>query len=69
MADRKAYLGKIPSHPTLDKLLEKARSEPVSDDQLREQRVSFAYGNAPASSGITKDTARAAAQNIRIIRN
>jgi hypothetical protein len=68
MADRKAYLGKIPSHPELDKLLERARSEPVSDDQLREQRVSFAYGNAPESSGVTKDTARSAAQTIRITR-
>ena len=68
MADRKAFYGTLPSHPELDKLIERARSEPVTDDQLREQRVSFAYGNAPESSGITKDSARAAAQHIQIVR-
>lgn len=68
MADRKAYMGKLPSHPELDKLLERARSAPATEDELREQRVSFAYGNAPESSGITKDSARVAAEQIRIVR-
>lgn len=68
MADRKAFLGKLPSHPELDKLLERARSEPATEEELQEQRVSFAYGNAPESSGITKDSARAATQHIRIVR-
>ena len=38
----------------------------VSEEQLQEQRVSFAYGNAPEGSRITKDSARLAAHSIRI---
>ncbi len=66
MTERKAYLGKQPQHPELDQLLEQARKHPATEDQLREQRVSFAYGNAPDGSGITKDSARAAAAKIQI---
>jgi hypothetical protein len=66
MAARKAFLGPAPSHPELDKLLENARKNPVTDEQLHEQRISFAYGNAPADSGITKDSVRAASQRIRM---
>ena len=66
MAARKAFLGPIPKHPELDRLLEEALKNPVTDEQLREQRVSFAYGNAPADLGITKDSVRKASQNIRI---
>jgi hypothetical protein len=66
MAARKAYLGPAPAHPELDQLLEAARNNPPTDEQLREQRVSFAYGNAPADSGITKESVRSASQSIRI---
>ena len=66
MAARKAFFGTLPKHPDLDKLLEHARENPPSDEQLREQRVSFAYGNAPADSGITKDSVRKASQSVRI---
>jgi hypothetical protein len=68
MADRKAYYGQLPTHPELDELLKKAKAKPATEADLQEQRASFAYGNAPASSGITKDSARAAAQHIRMIR-
>ena len=47
-------------------MLEKARKNPVTDDQLKEQRISFAYGNAPADSGITKESIRTASRSIRI---
>jgi hypothetical protein len=67
MAARKAFLGQAPSHPELDKLLEDARKNPVTDEQLHEQRISFAYGNAPADSGITKDSVRTASQRIRMV--
>ncbi len=66
MAARKSYIGPPPVHPELDQLLEKARETPVTDAQLQEQRVSFVYGNAPDGSGITKDSARKAAESIRI---
>jgi hypothetical protein len=68
MAARKAFLGPLPSHPELDKLLEDARHKPATDEQLQEQRVSFAYGNAPADSGITKESVREASRRIRIAR-
>jgi hypothetical protein len=68
MAARKVFFGPLPSHPELDKLLEEARQKPVTDEQLQEQRVSFAYGNAPADSGITKESVREASRRIRIAR-
>ena len=37
----------------------------VTDDELREQRISFAYGNAPANAkNITKDSVRKASEHI-----
>lgn len=68
MAARKAFFGPAPSHPELDKLLEAARQNPVTDEELREQRISFAYGNAPVDSGITKDSVREASRRIRMTR-
>ena len=67
MADRKPLLGQTPARPELNRLLEKARHVKITEEQLHEQRVSFAYGNAPADSGITKDSARKASNNIRIL--
>lgn len=66
MAERKAYFGPPPNHPELDQLLEQARNTPITDEMLKEQRVSFAYGNAPANSGITKESVRTASASIRI---
>ena len=68
MADRKVFYGSMPSHPELDELIKKAQSAPATDAELREQRVSFAYGNAPESSSITRASARQAAEHIRITR-
>jgi hypothetical protein len=66
MAARKVFFGTPEKHPELDRLLERARGTPVTDEQLQEQRVSFAYGNAPTSSRITKDSVRSASKSIRI---
>ena len=66
MSERKGFLGAPPHHPELDRLLEAARNASVPDEQLREQRVSFAYGNAPRFSRITKDSVRIASQSIRM---
>jgi uncharacterized protein YbjT (DUF2867 family) len=38
----------------------------VSKAELAEQKASFIYGNAPVRSGITKDSARYAAENTRL---
>jgi hypothetical protein len=65
MADRKPFIGDLKLDKELQGLLEESSKTPVTDDELREQRISFAYGNAPASAkGITKDSVRKASQHI-----
>jgi hypothetical protein len=67
MADRKQFQNVRAPDPELVRLLETARSRPVTEEELREQRISFAYGNAPASSGITKESVRHASKHIRLL--
>jgi len=66
MAERKSALRRAPDRPELRQKLEDARSVIMTEEQLQEQRVSFVYGNAPEGSKITKESARKAAQNIRL---
>ena len=66
MADRKQFeIVNIPD-PELLRLLEETRETEVTDEELREQRISFAFGNALNSELVTKDTVRQASQNVRI---
>jgi hypothetical protein len=68
MAARKAVLNPPPARPELDALLESAREAGVSDEQLLEQRVSFAYGNAPADAeNVTKESVIAASARNRLV--
>lgn len=67
MAERKSALKRAPARPELDKLLELARASRVTEEQLHEQRISFVYGNAPKGSRITKETAKAAAEKIKVV--
>jgi hypothetical protein len=39
----------------------------LSNAELAEQKASFVYGNAPARSGITKESARYAVTNSRLV--
>jgi hypothetical protein len=39
----------------------------VTNAELAEQKASFVYGNAPVRSSITKDSARHAAANTRLV--
>ncbi len=67
MAARKSMLKRAPSRPELDALLDEARRKGVTDEQLQEQRVSFAYGNAPAGADrITKESVRDASRRNRL---
>jgi len=66
MAVQKPTISKIPDRPELDRLLELARSRILTDAELHEQRVSFAYGNASDSELITKESIRAASRSLRI---
>jgi hypothetical protein len=52
----------------LKKLLEDSKNAPpVSEEVLREQRISFAYGNAMNSSLITKESVRLAARSMGLL--
>ena len=66
MADRKQFLITKPADPELLRLLEASRNTPVTEDELHEQRISFAFGNAPDSKFITKESVRRASKNIRL---
>ena len=67
MAVRKSFFGPAPEHPELDQALERTRDVQVTEAQLEEQRVSFAYGNAPVDQKlITKETVRSASKSIRL---
>lgn len=66
MADRKQFLNVRDTRPRLLELLNKAKSQDVSEEELREQRISFAFGNAPDSTLITKDSVRQSSHRIRL---
>jgi hypothetical protein len=67
MADRKQFLNVAPPDPELFRLQERAKGVPVTEEQLREQRVSFAFGNAMGSDSITKESVRRASRNLRLL--
>jgi hypothetical protein len=68
MAARKSVLKRAPHRPELEALLVEARKKGVTDEQLQEQRASFAYGNAPAGADrITKESARTASKRNRLV--
>lgn len=66
MAARKQFQSNLTVNPALAELLRNATTTPVTEADLREQRVSFAFGNAPQSDLITKDSVRRSSQNIRL---
>jgi hypothetical protein len=67
MADRKQFFGDMKADPKLLELLETAAQKTVTEEELREQRISFAFGNAPADANeITKESLRHASENIKL---
>lgn len=66
MAARKPMIGPKPARDELDCMVKNALSKPMTDAQLAEQRVSFAYGNAPDSEFISKDSVRKAINSFRL---
>jgi len=66
MAARKQFQTTLPGNPELNRLLEKARKTEVSEAELHEQRVSFAFGNAPESDRITRESVQYASEHIRL---
>jgi hypothetical protein len=68
MADRKQFQNIPAVDQELARLLGESRNRPVTEDELREQRVSFAFGNAPvASDRITKESVRTASTHIKML--
>jgi hypothetical protein len=68
MAGRKQFQSNLAMSPGLKKALDEARSRIVTEEELREQRISFAFGNALHSESITKESVRQASQNMRLIK-
>lgn len=68
MAERKSALKRAPDRPLLDQLIKRAQNVVLTDDELREQRASFVFGNAPKGSRITKESARASTSSFRVSR-
>jgi hypothetical protein len=66
MPARKQFQSSLADNPELDRLLAEARKVKVTEAELHEQRVSFAFGNAPESDLITKDSVRYASEHIRL---
>ena len=66
MADRKQFLSRSTDDPELLALLVEARERDVSEAELHEQRVSFAFGNAMASDTITKESVRHSDSTIKL---
>ncbi|MCA9711443.1 MAG: hypothetical protein KDK70_36735, partial [Myxococcales bacterium] len=65
MPARKQFQTSLKPNPELARLMAEARTREVSEEELREQRISFAFGNAPPSDLITKDSVRNTSQHIR----
>ena len=66
MADRKQFENVPAPDPELVRLLKETGNRPVTEDELREQRVSFAFGNALGSESITKESVRHASRNLKL---
>jgi len=69
MADRQQFFRTVPPDPELTRILDTSRDIPVTEEELREQRISFAFGNAPQGSEdrITKASVRRASEHIRLL--
>lgn len=64
MANRKQFLSDTAIDPELTELLKNSRNTPVTEVQLSEQRISFAFGNSPDSEFITKESVRKTSHSI-----
>jgi len=67
MADRKEFESVPAPDPELVRIMNESRSRPVTEEELREQRISFAFGNAPDSQLITKENVRQASLHIKLL--
>ena len=66
MAARKQFQSTLTVSPELQKALEEARLRPVTEEEYREQRISFAFGN-DMDERITKESVRQTAKSMGLI--
>ncbi|MBW7921844.1 MAG: hypothetical protein H3C51_07065 [Rubellimicrobium sp.] len=55
-----------PERPEIEALLEKVRGHTLTEAELRVQKISFVYGNAPMDSQITRESAERAVDRTLI---
>jgi len=69
MADRQQFFRPVKADPELARILDASRGKVVTEDELKEQRISFAFGNAPrlSENSITKESVRLASERIRLL--
>ena len=67
MADRKQFLGVSEADPELQELLNATKDRVASEEELREQRISFAFGNALNYESITKESVREASERVKLL--
>jgi len=66
MADRKQFSNVVAPDAELVRLLDSTRDVQVTDEQLREQRMSFAFGNAQHTLDITRDSVVRSSESMRL---
>ena len=59
-------IGPKPERSELDRKIMEALKTPLTDIQFEKQKASFAYGNAPVSDYITKDSVMKAIHSFRL---
>jgi len=67
MADRKQFINIKEADSDLIRLLKDSEHVSVTDEELREQRISFAFGNALHSESITKESVRQTSRHVRLL--
>lgn len=69
MASRKQFQSNLIVTPELQSLITEKSLKQLTEDDLKEQRVSFAFGNAPESDLITKESMLVASRSILLKRD
>ena len=67
MAERKADGGRrAPDRPALRPLSNRAGAATLTEERLRQQKMSFVYGNAPKGSRIVRESAEESVDRLRL---
>ena len=67
MADGKQFQNSTAPDPEWMRLLHASRNQAITEEELQEQRIRFAFGNAPDSAPIPKESVRLASRPIKLL--